>query len=889
MLSIGVMAGGQGNYYQMLAREDYYLNGGEPPGRWWGATEALKLPKLVTADHLRNLFEGRGVDGQDLVQNAGSKVRRPGFDFTFSAPKSVSILWATATDELRRDIQAAQDSAVRRTLEYAQEFTAFTRTGKGGSERHRAKLVAALFEHSTSRAMDPQLHTHALLMNVGVTENGHTGALVAPRLFEAKMMLGALYRAELAAQLERRGVRIERDRFAFKVHSISQEACEHYSKRRADIEKELGARGLESAVAAAVAAKESREIKSVVPPRRELFQQWGKELQDRFHLTADTSMSLQGQVPQRNMRDARTEALSETLANLTSQQGHFTARDFTRRLAEASQGRGLDIDMIHELQGELFETAQCHAEREESALRYLGTDDVGERHFTTPQMQKLERALLDDAARLHTETDHGVSEAKIREVLDRYLGRRLASVDEIKHHAAQMVKALHGKKTEKVDRASIRRDAHLMLSVEQRDAIRYLTGKGHGSIRALEGAAGTGKTSTLRAAREIWESAGYQVIGTTVSGKARKELERGSGIASYTTEFLHIVMEKWVGTLLRHHGKQLKNLLAGKHVHDFKGFKFTNKHVLVIDEAGMVDTPQMVKFIKAISRAGGMVVMAFDRDQIQAIGPGGAAAALADRFGKAELHKIIRQRDARDVQVVRDMASGKSDTALASLNERGLVAVEKTRQDAIERLVGDWSKREKRKPIDSLIFAGTNADAQELNRLCQAVRKSARQLTGSGIKVTAAIDDQQVSVDLYKGDRVMFLKNNRRIGVNNGEIGTVIRIGNIPGFRTVTVRLDDADKVVIPLKDYQHMTLGYACTSHKGQGSTVERAYILAGGKMQDRQISHVQVSRARESTRIYADAREAGEDLNQLARQMARTSEKTLALTQQHHLVHRP
>jgi len=714
--------------------------------------------------------------------------------------------------------------------------------------------------------------------------------LVAPRLFDQKMALGALYRAQLAYELEERlGLEIERDRFSFQVKGIAKEVCEHYSKRRAAIEKELGAKGLESAVAAAIAAKESREIKEVVPPRATLFRQWREEVERVFGLTSDHARALKGKAANHFLAKTGSDALTEALVNLTVQESHFTATEFTRRLAEASQGRGLDIVTIRQLTSEFTKNAARDGKiQRDQPLVYLGTDGVGEEHFTTPEVQASERQLIRGADRLRSEFDHGVSAASVRAILSRYTGERSGVWAEIKHHAAQMAKASRGEKIEKINRTEILRDTGLKLSVEQRAAVRYLTLKGNGSIRALEGAAGTGKTSTLRVARAIWEEAGYQVIGATVSGKARKELEKGSGITSYTTAFLEFVMDKGVGALLNHHGHQLKNLLKGKSIHDFKGFTFTAKHVLVIDEAGMLDTSQITKLIKAVSAAGGMVVMAFDRNQIQAIGPGGAAAALADRYGKVELTNIVRQRDARDIEVVRSIADGKARSALANLADRGLIAVEPTRDKAMERLVADWNKHEKGTNGQSLIFTGANADTQELNRRCQSARRGDGEIGGRSVNVTATIDDQAVTCDLHKRDRVMFLKNNRAIGVNNGETGTVIRIGFVPGFRTVTVLLDDGDKVVVPLKDYQQMTLGYACTSHKGQGSTVDRAYILAGGRMQDREISYVQASRARESTRIYADEHEAGEDLQALARQMERSNQKTLAMTQHHNLAHR-
>jgi conjugative relaxase-like TrwC/TraI family protein len=209
MLSIGVMAGGQGNYYSKLAQEGYYIHGGEPVGRWWGrGADHFRLAgEKVKAKTLEALLDGFSPDGESLVQNAGNesnRERRPGFDLTFSAPKTVSALWATASPEIRKEIQAAQDSAVKAALTYLERTGAFTRTGKGGINRHQAGILAALFEHATSRALDPQLHTHALLMNLGIMEDGRVRALVHTEFFSRKMAAGAVYRVQLAEELQKR-------------------------------------------------------------------------------------------------------------------------------------------------------------------------------------------------------------------------------------------------------------------------------------------------------------------------------------------------------------------------------------------------------------------------------------------------------------------------------------------------------------------------------------------------------------------------------------------------------------------------------------------------------------------------------------------------------------
>jgi ATP-dependent exoDNAse (exonuclease V) alpha subunit len=115
-------------------------------------------------------------------------------------------------------------------------------------------------------------------------------------------------------------------------------------------------------------------------------------------------------------------------------------------------------------------------------------------------------------------------------------------------------------------------------------------------------------------------------------------------------------------------------------------------------------------------------------------------------------------------------------------------------------------------------------------------------------------------------------------GVRNGNLGTIERIE--PTTRTIHARLDDGKSVRFSLNDYEHVRLGYAVTTHKSQGMTAKNAYILAGGAMQDRELSYVQVSRAKELTRIYTDKVEAGDKVQELARRMSVSRQKDLATT---------
>lgn len=279
MLSISAMTGtGLGNYYLNLAREDYYLGGGEPPGQWFGkGAEGLHLEGKVERQALRNLLLGRTPDGKrDLVQNAGKESRQSGWDLTFSAPKSVSTLFATSADDVRARIRAAQAKAVAEALTFLETRAAFTRRGSSGKEREAVGLVAAAFEHATSRRLEPQLHTHLLVINACIRADGTSGTILSKPLYQLKMAAGAVYRRALARELKALGLQLVMKKGdQFEIAGIPRILVNTWSTRRAEIKKALAERGLNSAVAAKVAALDTRPKKRFVA-RHDLFISWEK-------------------------------------------------------------------------------------------------------------------------------------------------------------------------------------------------------------------------------------------------------------------------------------------------------------------------------------------------------------------------------------------------------------------------------------------------------------------------------------------------------------------------------------------------------------------------------------------------------------------------------------
>lgn len=263
-------------YYLDERKENYYLNGIDKQGHWFGgAAQPLGLSGIVEREPFRNLLDGFSPDGSKaLVQNAGKSDRQACWDMTFNAPKAVSVFWAMSTPEVRREIEAIHRQSVETSLEKAEQVGGITRRGPGGRIHERAELLWATFQEGTSRAQDPHLHTHAVLLNFAQRADGTTGSLHSTNLFRWKMALGAIYQAEVAARLQNQlGLEIEPAKSAFDIRGVPQSLCQELSKRRRAIEKAMGERGVSGALEAKTAAKDTRPGKEEVSPSL-LFARW---------------------------------------------------------------------------------------------------------------------------------------------------------------------------------------------------------------------------------------------------------------------------------------------------------------------------------------------------------------------------------------------------------------------------------------------------------------------------------------------------------------------------------------------------------------------------------------------------------------------------------------
>ena len=365
------------------------------------------------------------------------------------------------------------------------------------------------------------------------------------------------------------------------------------------------------------------------------------------------------------------------------------------------------------------------------------------------------------------------------------------------------------------------------LSAEQKDAVRHVTGRER--IASVAGAAGAGKSTMLRAARLAWEGQGFRVRGAALAGKAAEGLQKDSGIESRTLASL-----EWAWA----QGRE----------------RLGPRDVLVIDEAGMIGSRQLGRALAEVRKSGAKVVLVGDAQQLQPIEAGAPFRAIADRIGVAGIDTIRRQQEDKNdrdpvwaQKASMAFAKGEVQAGLAAYRERGHVRFEASREDAKSAIARDWVAAPEQ-ASDKIVLAHTRADVLDLN---EAIRK-ARVAKGE-LGTAAAFQTGNGKREFAAGDRIVFLKNDRELGVKNGTLGTV----EAAEAGRLTVEIDGGEKasrerVTVEAHAYAAIDHGYAVTVHKAQGATVDRAFVLASGGM-DRHLTYVAMTRHREQAALYA------------------------------------
>jgi conjugative relaxase-like TrwC/TraI family protein len=846
------------------ARENYYTQGDQILGEWHGRlAEQWGLRGEVREEHFGRLSEGQHpMTGEQLVRHQtareyvnrhGGKVspmeHRAGWDATFSAPKSVSLTALVGGDERVRE---AHRESVGIALDELERYVQ-ARIGGNLPAETTGKWVAAKFEHDSARPVDgyaaPQLHTHVVFFNLTETADGEAYALQPRELYKTQQYATAVYRSELAARLKTLGYEIERGKSGQpEIIGYSEEYLAVSSPRRRQIEEHLEKENQRGADAAQIAAHKTREAKlnlshdEVQQRHREIAEAFGNQPDRVVGASKETVRDIEQEAPHRIVQSAMTFSKERNLEREAVVDERELLRDALRR----SMGDAT------------FTEVRTEFEKRVGAGEFIEVEKKSggpSRAFTTEEMIGYERETIQ----------------MMREGQNEYPA--LASFEtrrEIDNH-------------------------HPHLSQSQRVAVEQIL-ESRDQVMALEGVAGTGKTTSLAVVREAAEREGYKVEGFAPTSRAAQKLAE-AGIES--------------STLQRH-------LAWGEEPHDGQ------KQLYILDESSLASTKQMNEFLHRLNE-NDRVLLVGDTRQHEAVEAGRPCQQLQEAgVQTARLDEIVRQKDPALKEVVEQLSRGNVREAIEKLDTQGRVHEIPDRDQRLKEIAREYANQ----PEGTLVVSPDNQSRTQINQIIHREMQTrgqvdhreqrlrilvARQeITGAdrqwveqyepgdvvryakgsktygieageyarvervnakeNVLTVGKENGEHVSYDprrlqgvtLYQeterafsqGDRIQFTAPNREQHIPNRELGTIEKI-DVTG--TLQLRLDSGRSVSFNAKENPHVDYGYAVTSHSSQGQTADRVLIhvdteRAGEKLVNRRLAYVAVSRGRYDAQLYTN-----------------------------------
>lgn len=899
MLSHKVMTrqniGATASYYGDGA-DDYYAKEGDSM-EWQGeGAKDLGLTGTVDNERFKELLAGNIKQGQQIIRTSTRKDSntRIGIDLTFSAPKSVSLQALVAGDG---DIIKAHDLAVTRAVEAA-EKRAQARTKVNGKTmvENTGNLVVAKFRHETSREKDPQLHTHAVVLNMTKRSDGQWRALKNDEIIKMTKYLGAVYRAELASELAKQGYAIKHGRDGmFELGHITKQQLDGFSQRSTQIEERLAKQGLtrETATAAEkqTATMQTREKKTSTE-RETVFKEWQSKAKELGINFKDKSWAGTGKDNEPEVSKQSTP--HEYAADVAAQRAvRYAVNHVSERQSVVLESKLIDVALKHGMAGATLKDIEKEIQRQL---------DRGYLIKGNPLYRPAENALAGDKGQARetwiAELEaKGMSPAAAKERVNTAIQQKSLIETEPQYTtqtALQREKRIH----------SIERDGRgalqpvmlpeaarkvldtTSLNAGQRSAAELIATTAN-RVVAVQGWAGTGKSHMLDAAKKMVENEGYQVRALAPYGSQVKAL-RELGVESNTLASFLKAREK----------------------------NISDKTVLVIDEAGVVPARQMDQLLKIAEKAGARVVLMGDTAQTKAIEAGRPFDQLqAAGMATAKMDDIQRQKNPKLKEAVELSAQGKSAESLKKISSVVEIVNDSERRQAIAKdfVAMPPSDRDK-----TIIVAGTNEARREINEsvregigtlnqgikfdtmirrdTTQAERRFSKYYhvgdviqperdyektglkrgevykiedTGPGNRLILRneageqiainpMQHKQLSVyqperaELAVGDKVRITRNDARLDIANGDRFTVARVTD----GAVTLKSPQRS-IELSTDKPLHVDYAYASTVHGSQGLTEDRVLIDAHSKSitTARDVYYVAISRARHEAKIYTDS----------------------------------
>jgi len=849
MLSMQRVSSGQaGSYY---TADDYYLT--EDKGQWYGSLcQAMGFGGGIKESDFASLIQGVDPQGRFVVQSKITKEKEEhtaGVDFTFSAPKSVSVAALVLGDD---KIQQHHDAAVKKALDYYEQNYAGVRvhSGKMVSYEQTKNSLVAMFKHVSSRELDPQVHTHCVVMNMSLNENGDVRAMDFGKGFDNKMLLGQIYRSELAKSLSQAGYIIESDsKGLFELKGMPQELTEEFSQRSQQIEVRFNELLEEHpnrnhAELRQQACLETRKVKDE-PELSVLLQQW----EDRAQAMINISQLKQD--------------LAESQFKIENATEKFTIESIISKAIK-------------------IETETEAAPKLENLLLSAMKLSVGQ--HTVKELQE----ALDNNPEIVKLSDKnyttlGIIESE-RQIVEQVIAGRDKFADSIDSQLIQKeIKTYELNKT-------IEAGSDRTLTAGQKDAILHILSS-KDNIIAIQGDAGTGKTTMLDVVRVIAEKENKEIIGLSFTGKAASEIQDASQIKSNTID----------------------SALA-------RDESFKNK-LVIIDEASLISIQKMTQILERCDETS-KVVLIGDIKQLQAIGQGKIFQSLQEKdvINTVRMPEVIRQRDNLAYKkIVDNLGERNVIAAFYQLEQANKINEVVDRDLRLNSICDEYVKDAK----NTIIVTASNKDREELNTIIRKelvnkgevnsnsdtfIVRESKNLVGTEkfhiekyhkddvivfnqsnhianagkefkvvkvdhhtnqIKIAdkhghvrhLAINKHGHQIQAYNekekqfaiGDKIIFLKNDKGLQVKNGQTAY---IESIDKNKQLKVKLENGKSISFnPNSQYKYLGHAYAVTDYKSQGQTAKNViYHADTDKKVNFNQAYVGITRGKQNVSIYTN-----------------------------------
>ncbi|MHB1467811.1 MAG: MobF family relaxase [Solirubrobacteraceae bacterium] len=835
--SIGAGKGGYARYLEgktrIPERGDYYLTPeGEPVqalGRWLASPQTLAQlgieGRRIEGREFVALMEGRHPRSGGWLRRAGADGQRGGgLDVTFSAPKSVSAVWALGTPEQRAMVGAAHGAAVAAAIEHMRSSVPVVRRRYGAEvvEEPAADLVAAEYRHTVARGVmegdipDPHLHSHVVITSA-VRDDGRIVAVASRPVFRAARELGAFYRSALAQELAARGFRIEagtgKEGRYFEIAGVSRDLREAFSARSREV-----ARASERFRARHGRAPERGELRAIkLENRRAKVQVTQADLQREWRATAEWH------------RDGRPE-IDDQRPDVV-EQGRAVDQERAARAGELEDR----VEARLTQRAATFEASELRAVLLEQSVGELAPDEALARARTMIEQRRvlpLEGGLMTTLA----------VRAREQAIERRFTELAIPAGRDVGDAARQIA----------VEEVAERIGSS--LSPEQAHALQVITGCERGAI--LIGPAGTGKGVVIDAAARAEQLVGIQTLGVAVAGATAQRLGQDSSALAGQTMTVDALISR-----AQHSRVQLDEMTS-----------------VFFDEAGMSDTDRLDRLTALVEQTGAKLVAIGDAAQLPSIGAGGMFARLTEIAPTVELSNVRRTLDAGEQKAWADLRAGRSDRAMAYYARQQRLHLEDTRDEAVERAVSAWAQLIDEHPIEqiALISDASNQEIDRINARAQHHRIARGEL--------GEIEIPGVHYGIREGDRIALIEQHHEPGVErfeNGERGQVLEINQHTG--DVLLQFDATRRETrIVAGELDRLRLAYASHIHRAQGATVTRTLVVTGGWQTSKETAYVEASRARQGTHWYISRQDLGhhgndpQRIDRLAQRMRLTRTQT-------------